>query len=147
MKNSLKTNKINNKISSLKKNGKRNYAVLSGTIFAIVVLHFAFQFSFIQSENFRILQNLTSLGEFGETAKIAENTSVPEITETDDEKVNEKAAVKIKRAKVVKKRQISKPIKKRTTITPKRNSVNKKAPQPETRAERLRRAEKILTGA
>ncbi len=152
MENLNKTNNRKNvKSLSLKKGGRKNYAILSRTILAIVVLHFAFQFSFIQSENFRLLQNLTKNWQFGQTENIAENTSVPEITKAyEEEKVKAEPVEKeVKKAKpiTVKKRQTSTAVRKRTRPEPTQNVIKRKAPQPETRAERLRRAEKILTGA
>ncbi len=118
---------------------------------AIVVLHFAFQFSFIQSENFRLLQSLTKNWQFGQTENVAENTSVPEITKADEEEKVKAESVKkeVRTAKpiTIKKRQTSTSVQKRTRPEPTQNVIKRKAPQPETRAERLRRAEKILTGA
>lgn len=154
MKNLRNTNKNNAdvKTSSLKKAGKINYIAVSGAILAVIVLHFAFQFSFIQSENFRMLQNLVKTGQFESTEQIAENTDVPEIIESDDLDNNEaerpvtRKVPRIKKPEVVK-RRTPLPVQKHSRPAPKRPVIKRDVPQPETRAERLRKAEKILTGA
>ncbi len=155
MQNSFKENEIKNtdiKLSFLKRTGKRNYAIASGAIFAIIVFHFVFQFSFIQSENFRSLQNLTLTGQFNDTRQIAENIVVPEINKAEEE--DEKPKVKIKTEYQTKKPDVTKkpeitppPIQSRRKTAPVRTIIKRKVPQPETRAEQLRRAERILTGA
>ncbi|MGI8669021.1 MAG: hypothetical protein ACR2J3_04135 [Aridibacter sp.] len=139
---------------SLKKQRKRNYAIASGAIFAIIVFHFVFQFSFIQSENFRTVKKLTKTVLFDENEQIAENTVVPEINVAEVEKAKEeinsetRIEYKIKQPAIIQKPQFTPPpVQSRRKTAPSPIVIKRKVPQPETRAEQLRRAEKILTGA
>jgi hypothetical protein len=159
-----KSDKSDVKTLSLRKARKRNYTIASGAICAIVILHFVFQFSFIQSENFKMVQKLTKTGQFAEDEQIAENTVVPEISfkeaeETEQATKNEirsevKTVYKAKKLEIIKQPQVKPPVQLRFKSAPSRTVINrnevqpkKREMQPEIRAEQLRRAEKILTGA
>lgn len=163
----LKENKIiKPSISApkLRKSGKTRYAVAATGIFAILVSHFLFQFFYIQNENIRAPEELVKTEKFEANDQMAEmpaKPDVPKIVEAKDiveeeeldqaedpsateteSKTNNKQHKEIKR----KSRNVSTPIRSRSNSTPIQRVIKKKVPQ-ETRAERLRRAEKILTGA
>lgn len=160
-----KSDKSDVKTLSLRKARKRNYAIASGAIFAIIILHFVFQFSFIQSENFKMVQKLTKTGQFAEDEQIAENTvvvpeiSIKEAEETEQATKNEirsevKTVYKAKKPEIIKQPQVKPPVQLRFKSASSRTVINrnevqpkKREMQPEIRAEQLRRAEKILTGA
>ena len=169
--NPAETNAVNKtavKDSFLKKKGQKHYWIASGAILAIIVFHFVFQFSFIQNENFQAARNLLEVNLIEKKGqrieKTADNIIVPEIFETDFEEItsenetmpeeNEtlpeaKNVTKKRKSEVKRKaRTVSPPIQNRqkNAISRPRKVIKKNLPQPETRAERLRRAEKILTG-
>lgn len=156
--------------------GRRNYALASGAgaIFAIIVFHFVFQFSFIQSENFKTLQNPAPVDLSESRPPFAENTFVPEIKREDSAEnlnpsENSKKSGSIAAGKTVTEAKVSESNSKKNSVRRKKISPpappvrsaskktsaasaaagksrkGKQAPA-ETRAERLRRAERILTG-
>lgn len=143
------------KNSFLKKTGQKHYWIASGAIFAIIVFHFVFQFSFIQNEYFKKMQNLSNIEQFNEPEQIAENIVIPEtdekeITEkTGEAKPEQKLVYKTVKPEITRKPRVaSPPVRKRSkaVIARPRKVLKDNVPQSETRAERLRRAEKILTG-
>lgn len=127
------------RLSFLRKLTPNHYTIAGAAIFAIIVLHFVFQFTFIQSENFRsalISIQPEPIREKSLEIKIEENTSKLDknIKKVDGnvskiETINSPKTVAPQQPKII----------------PSKTVVEKKEPR-ETRAERLRRAEKILTG-
>jgi hypothetical protein len=114
-------------------------------ILAIAVLHFAFQFSFIRSENVensRAVEFPVKAAEF--PVKIAQ--AHPQNVETESAEIESN---KITEKKKVYNAKPPKPIlpvrERRIEIAPSKPQPKKKTPV-ESRAARLRRAEKILTG-
>ena len=108
---------------------KRNQAIAGEIICVVIVLHFAAQFVFFPREKFQSHITSAKTTEAQENAKIetadgAENSRVKETT------------------------MLAAPIAQKTpkTLDAPRAVIKKKEPPRESRAERLRRAEKILTG-
>ena len=136
---------------------KEHFALAGLAICAIIVFHLAFQFSFIQSENVKIVEEL-SKNEQPEEAEnfsepIDENVVEPDINDAvemeAEQTESEKAETRIKYEtekpeNIVKPKTVSSRVQPRPKTAPR--SVIKKKDRRETRAERLRRAEKILTG-
>ena len=111
---------------------RRRNAIAVAAILAIGILHFAFQMSFIQREN---KENPYASEMVVAPSKVVERSIVIassefEMNEADDVK-REKAAPAFKQARIE---------------TAPSKMPSKKNDFAETRAERLRRAEKILTG-
>ena len=142
------------KSSFLNKAGQKHYWIASGAIVAIIIFHFVFQFSFIQNEYVRKMQNLPNIGQFNESEQVAENIEIPEIDkteaiekpETEEAKPETKVAIKPAKSEIKKPRTVSPPAQNASKSVRPRKNIKRNVPQPETRAERLRRAEKILTG-
>ncbi len=104
-----------------------------------------------------MVKELTKTEPFVKTEQVEEVESFPDvdpffnqINEKTGESANNdaaKAEIQTKKYEAARKPQIVSPsVQSRRQIAPPRNIIRKKVPQ-ETRAERLRRAEKILTGA
>lgn len=108
---------------------KRRNAIGIAAILAIGILHFAFQISFIQSEK----------------TPIAENpVKIETVSEQPTE--NKPAEFEVKKADIILPPKPAPPTKLRQTeIAPAKPQLKKKDSAP-TKSERLRRAEKILTG-
>jgi len=118
------------RLSFLSKPTRKHYSKAGAAILAIIILHFVSQFIFFQSEKFE-----------------SERTSA----KTENERNNEQN-VEIKTeydarnsAIVTTSAPVPSTVQRETKIAPSR-SVIKKKEQRESRAERLRRAERILTG-
>ena len=123
-------------LSFLNKLTLNHYTIAGAAIFAIIVVHFVLQFTFIQSENFR--SALTSI-----PPEPIKEKSV-EINPINDEikAINEPLKLDIVTIPKTAAPTVRSP--QRKILTP-QTIVKKKEPR-ESRAERLRRAEKILTG-
>lgn len=122
----------------------------------VVVLHFVFQFSLIRTEDLRLMQDLTRVERFERPnafsvpppdterdapAIVPETTPGQDVAARDE---TEEAAEPVRadrRTRAVTRRE-----RPRRGQRPVRSVTRKKKPQ-ETRTERLRRAERILTGA
>lgn len=146
----------------------KDYRVkIGGGILAIIALHFAFQFFFIQNENLQMVQNLATSEQFEEVEKPSEKvadvagrtdiSTVAEESETVEEEITEakepseiKTIYKPKKVETVKKQKVVSPSVQFVQPKPKAKStqtvIKKRIPQ-QTTAERLRRAERLLTGA
>lgn len=136
---------------------KNRKIIIGGGILAVLVLHFVFQFSFIQNENLQTIQDVTRAVPFErykdlpkpvvENAVETESEQETEIVE--DETASEAETEDIHKPQKAKVLRKSKPVQIRSKPAPSRTVIRKKTPpsQTETRAERLRRAERILTGA
>ena len=142
------------KFSFLKKAGQKHYWIASGAIVAIMIFHFVFQFSFIQNESFRKMQNLPNIGQLNIPEQVAENIEIPEMNESEaaeepemeEAKPETEVATKSAKPEIKKPRTVSPPAQNPSKSVRPRKNIKRNVPQPETRAERLRRAEKILTG-
>lgn len=127
------------RLSLLKKLTLNHYTIAGAGIFAVIVLHFVFQFAFIQSENFRSalvsIQPEPMRGKSLEI-KIEDNASK---SDKNINNINEEAS-KMEIGVSTKTAAPQQP-----KIVPSKTVEKKKEPR-ENRAERLRRVEKILTG-
>lgn len=148
---------------------QKNFWVAGAGVLAIVVLHFFFQVSSIQTEVAQVEKGLTenkqavSAKPLSETERITEPDSSaktdPFVKQFDENSVENSVdapevkyenRIESKAKKSVSARNaevISPPVQSRPKFASPRIIIRKKEPQQQTRAERLRRAEKILTGA
>lgn len=127
------------RLSFLSKLTLNHYTIAGAAIFAIIVLHFVFQFAFIQRENFRsalISIQPEPLKEKSVEIRIEENSSKLDVN-TNKADENKSKIDTISSSETVAPQQ--------SEIVPSKTVVKKKETR-ETRAERLRRAEKVLTG-
>lgn len=124
---------------------RKSYLMGITGIVAIIVLQAAFQFYFIQDENLRAAETLIADDRAFE--KINEeplNTEIPEIKE--EAKIETKTETKkIVENNVTKSKKLAPEVRRDLQATPSRIIFRKKESR-ESTAERLRRAEKILTG-
>ena len=131
-----KIGKSNTQSPFLSKSKRRLYIKAGAAIFAIVILHFVSQFIFIQNEKLEI-EVTSAATENEQSVESIENIKSIEIKPLEDE---------AKTSEIVKAPVPVPPIvQPETKIAPSRMIIKKKEPR-ESRAERLRRAEKILTG-
>ncbi|MEO8074566.1 MAG: protein kinase [Acidobacteriota bacterium] len=143
---------------------QKNLWVGGAGILAIVVLHFFFQVSFIKNDLAQMEKQLPEIEPINEVKPFAKTEPFvevepfaetdPFVKQIDDDETDEPATktetaaeMKTKKREVLRKPEIvSPPVQPRTRTAPTRTVIKRKEPL-ETRAERLRRAEKILTGA
>ncbi len=137
---------------------QKNLWVGGAGILAIFVLHFFFQVSFIKNDLAQMEKQLSGIEPINEVKPFVEVEPFAETDpfdkQIDDDETAEPATktetaaeMKTKKRKVLRKPEIvSPPVQPRTRTAPTRTVIKSKEPL-ETRAERLRRAEKILTGA
>ena len=142
---------------------QKNVWVGGAGILAIVALHFFFQFSSVNNEAVQMVKDLNQTkvaAEFNQTVETEQDKKVESLPDIDPftkqigEKIDEselnnevKSKAKSKKPEFAGKPEIVTPsIQLRQKPSPSRIIIKKKSTQ-ETRAERLRRAEKILTGA
>lgn len=126
------------KKSLLKKSGKY-YVLLGLFIMTIAVVHFALQINFIQKEKLESI----------ETAVEVEKNIEPEIeTDAPENQVIgiQPEQYEVKKVEVIALPEYVKPEHRLQKETAPAKPVRKKKEIPETRAARLRRAERILTG-
>ena len=135
------------------KNSSSRYKIAGAAVLLVLVTHFVWQFSFIQEENlraaeteFELIQPIGKPGADDQNKRAAEieteapiKTIEPEIVQEDDDEESPKPI------KIVKTVQPSVRRQSETKSVPK-NKAAREMPVRETRAERLRRAEKLLTG-
>lgn len=132
-KDNLNTVATNEKIvppskSSVKNSGKNRFAIAGAGILAVLVLQVAWQFSIVQNDNLQIVK------------------APVEIRQPDKPMSEVKSEYEAENRRVIEPPKISAPIEPiRNQMKPTETIFKKKAP-PETRAERLRRVEKALTG-
>ncbi len=155
------------KYSSLsqKKSGQKRYMVAAAAIFAVLVLHSVWQFSYIQTENLRTAEESMQIAdESVQTIQPVQPVQLDQLvieTESNEpsvEQETEKQIVETKsayEAKPVYKAKEPEIIDSEKTIQKAAYRQNepksappivKKKAAPESKAERLRRAEKLLTG-
>ena len=127
------------KSSSFKKSTKY-YATIGAGILGIAFLHFGLQMTYIQKENLRSYEAAVETNKI-EVPQTEENIPAEQTVEIKPEQVV------IKEIEVVKAPEISKTVPRRQAepAAPEKRVVKKKEAT-ETRSERIRRAEKILTG-
>ena len=111
---------------------RKLYIKAGAAIFAIIILHFVSQFIFIQNE--KLESEITSAAT--EIEQSSESIKSTEIKTEDKTKTSEIVKAPVPAAPIVQPE---------TKIAPSRTVIKKKEPR-ESRAERLRRAERILTG-
>ena len=130
-----------NKLNLLKKSGTY-YPFIGLLILGIAVIHFSTQVFFIQTENLRS-EKIPTVSEVKNTLP-AKNFIQIEPEQYEIEKIEQ---YKIEKIKVITIPETVKttPFHKKETIPQVRKSIKKKEVI-ETRAERLRRAERLLTG-
>ena len=143
MQNQIRANKIgelNNQLSLSMKAARKYYSKAGAAILAIIILHFVSQITFLRNENL-----------------VSERASAKTENKQNNEQINEhinEQSVEIKPEYEAKDSRILKApaplvpsnVQRNTENVPQRLAVKKKEPR-ESRAERLRRAERILTGA
>ncbi len=128
----------NDKKSIFKKSGKY-YVIIGLFIMTIAVTHFALQMNFIQKENLQSVETAVGIEKNFET-EVEKNSPAKQIIEIAPEQVE------VKKVEVITLPEYVKPApRQRKETVPAPKPVKKKEVR-ETRAERLRRAERILTG-
>ncbi len=131
--------------------GRWQHLTAMAGILAIIILQSAFQFSFIQDEKLRVAENVVNSDlptapvlEKPSNAPPVSEVSVPEIKE--EAKVETKTAYKNSLAEISTQPKKAAPkVQREVRISVPRPALRKKEMR-ESNAERLRRAEKILTG-
>ena len=152
--------KKHNQPTFWKKLNRKNYAVITGMIAMVIVGHFIFQYFFIQSENTQMLRDLTKAEEVRKKDTFDKNISEiieipvteyveeikPDFTNRAEEEKETERKVTSRKIEPKSRRFFDNAeIRKRTRENSAKTSKKKEVPK-ETRAERLRRVEKILTG-
>ena len=133
------------KFPLLRRLRQKRYAAAAVAIAAVIVLHFVFQFSFIQKQNLRLAEESVRsapLDALPDEKPEPRQEAEKEIIETKNRDYESKFEGVKAKPKIVSTTPVRPPPEK---SPPARKAVKKKAPA-ESRAERLRRAEKILTG-
>jgi eukaryotic-like serine/threonine-protein kinase len=137
--NPVQTAELNNEppYSVSGKSGRKRYKIAGAAIFAILVLHSVWQFSFIQSENLRAAEA---------ELKTIQLEKLPVPVKKDKPPVEVKPVYEAKKSDVVISPKAVQPATYRQSeIKPAPPTPKKKAVS-ESKSERLRRAEKLLTG-
>jgi len=126
---------------SLKKIARKHYIIVGVAILVITVTHFVLQLSFIQTKNLQITENLQVIETSVENVKLDK-----QIVDNKEEEFVAKE-YKAKKIKDITAPKTVKPVVRRQpeTAPPPRILPGEKVNR-ESRAARLRRAEKILTG-
>lgn len=129
----------NEKSSNLKKSTKY-YATIGAGILGIAFLHFGLQMTYIQRENLRSYEAAVETNKV-EVPQIEENIPAEQTVEIKPEQFA------IKEIEVIRNPEVTKTVPRRQIepVVPEKRVVRKKEAT-ETRTERLRRAERILTG-
>jgi len=136
-------NRASNAPTFLKKISGKRYKIIFGGILAITIVHFVMQISFIQSE----IESLRSADLTAQTEDLKRTESAVEIKRPDAQIIDIKPEeYEVRKVKIITIPENAAPKMRRQAETvPLPTQVKKKAVR-ETRAARLRRAEKILTG-
>lgn len=130
-----RVSKSNTQTLFLSKATRKHNTLAIAAIFFLIVLHFVSQFTFFKADNFKV-ENPQAEKPFLAIEK-AENEQIAEIKIRDEAKNPDIAATANPTTTVVQPKPKITP--------PARIMIKKKEPR-ESRAERLRRAERILTG-
>lgn len=133
----------NGKKSLFKKPGKY-YALTGLFILTIAFVHFSMQLSFIQKENLRTIEtaNEIEIKPVSPVKQVVEIAPEHQVIEIPPEQIEVEKVTVIKIPEIVVKPEPR--IQKKTAPPVRKTYKNREVP--ETRAERLRRAERILTG-
>lgn len=118
---------------------KKYYLVVGTVILGIAVAHFGLQMIFIQKENLRSFEAAIETVDVP-FSNVETNSPVEQTLEVSPEKVSTKKVGKIAVSEVK-----TVPIRKKEVVVPEPKAIRKKEVR-ETRAERLRRTERFLTG-
>ena len=136
-------NKAIEKKSFFRKFSKKHHLLIGAGILAVMIVHFAIQTAFIQSEKLRSVESAMQSEKVNFNKIVVEETFVPAI-EIEDEDFQAQTVNDVKVTKSVQ------PIPRRQEKVDATPTTNKKKSLRETKkaskAERLRRAEQILTG-
>lgn len=126
--------------SILKKIARKHYIIVGAAILVITVTHFVLQLSFIQTKNLQITEDLQVVETPVENVKLDKQPV--------GNKVEEFVAKEYKTTKIkdITAPKIVKPAARRQPEIAPPRILSKKKVNRESRAARLRRAEKILTG-
>lgn len=131
-----------NKTSFVLGKSKKYYMVIGAVILGIAVVHFGMQMFFIQKETLRSFESAieTDNVPFSDVETVEATSPVEQTLEISPEHLSEKkvAVITVPELKIVERR-------KKEFVTPEPKIIRKKEVR-ETRADRLRRAERILTG-
>ncbi len=131
--------------NSSAKSRQTRYKIAGAAICAVIVLHFVWQFSFIQSEKLRAAQNSVIAVTPDKTLnKIQQNQ--PPLDLKNDESSQSAPVYDAKNSDLINSEKVIEPAAKRQTETKSAPLVPAKKAVPESKNERLRRAEKLLTG-
>ena len=129
-----------NKKSFVSGKSKNYYLIIGTIILGIAFVHFGMQINFIQKETLRSFQAAIETENVAVADEAEITLPVEQALEISPEHLNEKK-VEVAPAPEIK----AVPVRKKDVILPEPKVVRKKEVR-ETRAERLRRAERILTG-
>lgn len=125
--------KTSGKLAFLRRISIKHYTIIGAVILAITVMHFVLQISFIQKENLRAVETAPEIVQPPEQA-----VQVIEINPKEYE---------VRKVEIITIPEVVQPVAPRQTEAAPVRIPSRKKPVRESRAERLRRAERILTGA
>lgn len=131
-----------NKTSFVLGKSKKYYLIIGAVILGIAVVHFGMQMVFIQKETLRSFESaiITDDVPFSDVETVEANSPVEQTLEISPEHLSEKKVelITVPEIRITERRR-------KEIVTPEPKIVRKKEVR-ETRADRLRRAERILTG-
>ena len=129
------------------KSGNKRYKIAGAAIFAVLVLHTVWQFSYIQSENLRTTEaSLKVVPPFAPLTEI-KTIEPPVESKKDDQPVEVKPVYRTKNADVINStKTVQKAIYRLAEPVAPAPPASVKKKAAESKSERLRRAEKMLTG-
>jgi serine/threonine protein kinase len=140
-----------------KKAGQKRYMFAAAAIVAVLVLHSFWQFSYIQSENLRTAKEIMKTIQSEKLLTEVELLTPPAVSKVEPQMIEEKSGDEPKKADIVVAEKTSQSEKNVQRANYRQNEVKsapaaiappvtKKKAVPESKTERLRRAEKLLTG-
>ncbi len=127
------------------KSPQKRYKVAGAAILAVIVLHFVWQFSFIQSEKLRAAKNSVIAVAPAKTGNEI-GDGQPPINLKNDESSESAPFYDTQNSDLINPEKVFESVAKRQTETKSVPSAAANKQIPESKAERLRRAEKLLTG-
>ena len=148
----------NRKAFSAKKAGQKRYVFGAAAILAVLIFHSFWQFSYIQSESLRTAEEIVKTDEPEQVPTVAKLPEPFVEAATEVEKVEAKPITESKKSDIVaaeknipSERTVQRTNYRQNEVKPVPKSVVeppvvKKKAAPESKGERLRRAEKLLTG-
>lgn len=129
-------NKTADKSSFLERISKNPYTIIGAIILAIGISHFVLQVSYIQNENLETIETAADNPDY----QVKPQPPVGQVITIEPEQID------VKKIKIIKIPEIVKLPPRRPNETVSAGKPVRKKEARETRAERLRRAERILTG-